>query len=133
MAGMSHLSNSLSPTATQIAAVLQDIFGFHSFRPNQEEIVQAILARQDCLVIVPAAARESACLRSTCAIGSSTRGQGGARRPTRLAVQTILPSSRNRSTCDFNLLGTTAKDGPYWLTALNRMYSPGNLAIRNKP
>jgi len=33
--------------------VLRDVFGFYSFLPNQEEIVRAILARQDAFVVMP--------------------------------------------------------------------------------
>lgn len=45
------LSENSPPTALQFGGqamrVLKDVFGFHSFLPDQEEIVQAILDKQD--------------------------------------------------------------------------------------
>ena len=41
--------------------VLRSVFGFHSFLPNQEEIVQAILARQDAFVVMPTGGGKSLC------------------------------------------------------------------------
>jgi ATP-dependent DNA helicase RecQ len=43
------------------ADVLKDVFGFHSFLPNQEKIVQAILARQDAFVVMPTGGGKSLC------------------------------------------------------------------------
>ena len=49
-------------TATsETLRVLNDVFGFHSFLPNQEEIVQAILARQDAFVVMPTGGGKSLC------------------------------------------------------------------------
>lgn len=41
--------------------VLKDVFGFHSFLPNQEEIVQAVLSRQDAFVVMPTGGGKSLC------------------------------------------------------------------------
>jgi len=45
----------------EIPRVLRDVFGFHSFLPNQEEIVEAILARQDAFVVMPTGGGKSLC------------------------------------------------------------------------
>ncbi|MFW5871201.1 MAG: RecQ family ATP-dependent DNA helicase [Verrucomicrobiota bacterium] len=44
-----------------IAHVLKDLFGFHSFLSNQQEIVEAILARQDAFVVMPTGGGKSLC------------------------------------------------------------------------
>ncbi|MFO7871515.1 MAG: DNA helicase RecQ [Kiritimatiellia bacterium] len=41
--------------------VLQDVFGFRSFLPHQDEIVEAILARQDAFVVMPTGGGKSLC------------------------------------------------------------------------
>ncbi len=43
------------------ARVLKDVFGFHAFRADQEEIVQAILSKQDCFVVMPTGGGKSLC------------------------------------------------------------------------
>ena len=40
----------------QAATLLRDIFGFDSFRPGQEDIVDAVLAGRNTLAIMPPAA-----------------------------------------------------------------------------
>ena len=48
-------------TEEHIDQALKDIFGFHSFLPHQEEIVEAILARQDAFVVMPTGGGKSLC------------------------------------------------------------------------
>ena len=48
---------STAPTAK----TLKEIFGFNTFRPNQEEIVNAILSKQDCFVVMPTGGGKSLC------------------------------------------------------------------------
>ena len=50
----------MSPTE-KIYATLSEIFGFTSFRPNQEAVVQAILARQDAFAVMPTGGGKSLC------------------------------------------------------------------------
>jgi len=47
--------------AEKIHAALSEIFGFTTFRPNQEEIVRAVLARQNVFAIMPTGGGKSLC------------------------------------------------------------------------
>ena len=47
--------------AERTTQVLRDVFGFHSFFQNQEEIVRAILAKQDAFVVMPTGGGKSLC------------------------------------------------------------------------
>ena len=48
-------------TRERTVRVLKDVFGFSCFLPNQEEIVQAILAGQDAFVVMPTGGGKSLC------------------------------------------------------------------------
>ncbi len=57
--------------------LLRSVFGFRSFLPNQEEIVQAILDRQDVFVVMPTGGGKSLCyqlpariMKGTCVVVS---------------------------------------------------------------
>jgi len=56
-----NFSMAVTMTAQQTGTVLKDVFGFHSFLPNQEEIVQAIIAKQDAFVVMPTGGGKSLC------------------------------------------------------------------------
>ncbi|MBL4813463.1 MAG: DNA helicase RecQ [Rhodobacteraceae bacterium] len=45
------------------STILKDIFGFDSFRPGQEEIVQAVATGQDVLAIMPTGGGKSLCFQ----------------------------------------------------------------------
>ncbi len=48
-------------TELTLSDVLQNVFGFDSYRADQEEIVRAILARKDCFVVMPTGGGKSLC------------------------------------------------------------------------
>lgn len=37
--------------------ILQDVFGYQSFRIGQQEVIEAVIEGQDCLVIMPTGGR----------------------------------------------------------------------------
>ena len=56
------MSSPLHTTATSDPSrILSEVFGFDRFRPNQEEIVQAILAGEDAFVVMPTGGGKSLC------------------------------------------------------------------------
>lgn len=57
-----------SPMPTEMSdnplhSTLRELFGFNSFRPNQEEIVRAILSGRDVLAIMPTGGGKSLCFQ----------------------------------------------------------------------
>ncbi|MEJ2206940.1 MAG: hypothetical protein P8170_22870, partial [Gemmatimonadota bacterium] len=42
-----------------VFAVLQDVFGFETFRPGQREVIDAVLAGRDCIAVMPTGAGKS--------------------------------------------------------------------------
>jgi ATP-dependent DNA helicase RecQ len=57
-------SSSTDPSLLQTAkAVMADVFGFKSFRPGQDDIIEAILAGQDVLAVMPTGRGKSLCFQ----------------------------------------------------------------------
>jgi ATP-dependent DNA helicase RecQ len=46
-------------TLTDPQTVLRDVFGFETFRPGQREVIDAVLARRDCIAVMPTGAGKS--------------------------------------------------------------------------
>lgn len=51
----------METTLSQAKTVLHNVFGYQSFRQGQEEVIQAILSGQDCLVIMTTGGGKSLC------------------------------------------------------------------------
>jgi ATP-dependent DNA helicase RecQ len=51
------------PAGAEVARMLRDIFGFDSYRPGQEEIVDAVLAGRNTLAIMPTGGGKSLCFQ----------------------------------------------------------------------
>ena len=43
--------------------ILRQYFGYHAFRPGQEEVIQTLLHGQDCLAVMPTGAGKSICFQ----------------------------------------------------------------------
>ncbi|MBO5993522.1 MAG: DEAD/DEAH box helicase, partial [Acidaminococcaceae bacterium] len=43
--------------------ILKEWFGYSSFRPGQQEVVEAILSGRDCLAVLPTGAGKSICFQ----------------------------------------------------------------------
>lgn len=50
-----------APESDPVRRALREVFGFRSFRPNQEEIVRAILAGRDVFAVMPTGGGKSLC------------------------------------------------------------------------
>ncbi len=62
IASLKRLSKTASPHPNPETAprkLLQSLFGYASFRPGQEEIIQAVLAGRDCIGVMPTGAGKS--------------------------------------------------------------------------
>ncbi len=58
-----HVTDSAPDTPTNLphTEVLQDVFGYHSYRDGQEVVIEAVLQKKDCLVIMPTGGGKSMC------------------------------------------------------------------------
>jgi ATP-dependent DNA helicase RecQ len=52
-------ARSAAPTLADAYAVLRDVFGYETFRPGQETVIQAVLDRHDCIAVMPTGAGKS--------------------------------------------------------------------------
>lgn len=59
---------STTTTTTDTQEVMRRIFGFHSYRPNQEAITNAILDRRDVFAVMPTGGGKSLCFQLPAAI-----------------------------------------------------------------
>ena len=48
-------------TTNQSLQVLQDVFGFHTFRPLQQEIIEHVLGGRNAMVVMPTGGGKSLC------------------------------------------------------------------------
>src|SRR3989338_4493904 len=64
LAAKKHLQCGYMTTATHdLSALLQKHFGFSTFRPLQEEVMQTVLSGEDCLVVMPTGSGKSLCFQ----------------------------------------------------------------------
>ena len=51
------------PDENAIRSTLRQVFGYDSFRPGQQELVEALLAGRDALGVMPTGAGKSLCFQ----------------------------------------------------------------------
>ena len=51
----------MTPSDDDVSAALRKVFGFREFRPNQEQIVRAILEKRDVFAVMPTGGGKSLC------------------------------------------------------------------------
>ena len=62
----------ISLTDATLFATLRKVFGFREFRPNQEQIVRAILANKDVFAVMPTGGGKSLCYQLPAVLLSGT-------------------------------------------------------------
>jgi ATP-dependent DNA helicase RecQ len=60
---ISNAATSAAPTLAQARKTLQDVFGYGAFRPGQQEVIEAVLARRDTLAVMPTGGGKSVCFQ----------------------------------------------------------------------
>ena len=61
MSSTGEMTADLAEEAPGLSGLLASVFGFHDFRPGQQEIVEAVLEGQDVLAIMPTGGGKSLC------------------------------------------------------------------------
>ena len=67
-----HLSQTVTTLTSSPQQVLEDVFGYHAFRGQQQAIIDAALAGRDSLVIMPTGGGKSLCYQVPAILGEGT-------------------------------------------------------------
>jgi len=65
---MTHASNTHDP----VHDILKNVFGFQTFRPNQESIIRGIIDGRDVFAVMPTGGGKSLCYQLPAALMSGT-------------------------------------------------------------